>query len=85
MREEEVKKTNRKRGRYVADFVFQIKARATTSNKDISDSVRKWNVYSKGPDKWGHVRHLRALVLSLFAPDEEWSFLKHVSLQGNKK
>lgn len=24
--------------------------------------MRKWNVYSKGTDKWGHVRHSRALV-----------------------
>lgn len=54
--------TNRKRGSYLADFVFQIKAQATTSNKDISDRVRKWNVYSKGADKRGHMRHSRALV-----------------------
>lgn len=74
--------------RYWAHFVFQIKARATTSNKDISDRMRKLNVYSEGADRWGHTRHSKAFFffrLSLFATDEEWLFLKQVPLQGSKK
>lgn len=46
----------------LADFTFQIKARATSGNKDVSDRMRKWNVYSKGADKWGRWRRWRALV-----------------------
>lgn len=51
-----------------ADFVFQIKAPATSGDKDVSDRMRKWNVYSErewgvgGADKAGHTRRSSAPV-----------------------
>lgn len=82
------KKTNRKRGSSdLADFVFQIKARATSSNKGISDRMRKWNVYSKGADKSAHMRRSNALVQTVtfcYGCGVGHS-KKQVSLQGSEK
>lgn len=68
-----------------ADFVFQIKTRATTSNKDISDRRRKWNVYSRGGLISEAAQDIGGGLVWIvyFASDWEWSFLKQVSLRGH--
>jgi len=72
-------------GAILLTLSFRLEPEQQPATKDISDRMRKWNVYSKGTDKWAHIRHSWGFVWTVFfASDGEWSFLKQVSVRNGK-